>query len=104
VTDDEGRVARDTCEVRVRDEDDDDDRDVDVTTVTRPYVPPTIGSVYLNQVPYTGPEDVAKGIAFVAILLAWSVAGAMVLRKKKAKGDVANRVAAFKEANKLAKA
>jgi hypothetical protein len=104
VTDDEGRVARDTCEVRVRDEDDDDDRDVDVTTVTKPYIPPTIGSVYLNQVPYTGPEDVAKGIAFVALLLAWSVAGAMILRKKKAKAEVANRVAAFKEANKLAKA
>ncbi len=104
VTDDDGRVARDTCTVRVRDDEDEDDRDVNITTGTIPYVPPTVGSVYLNQVPYTGPEDVAKGIAFVAILLAWSVAGAMVLRKKKAKTEVANRVAAFKEANKLAKA
>jgi hypothetical protein len=104
VTDDEGRTARDTCEVRVRDNDDDDDRDINVVTDTIPYVPPSIGSVYLNQVPYTGPEDVAKGAAFVGILLAWSVAGAMILRKKKAKAEVANRVAAFKEANKLAKA
>ncbi len=104
VTDDEGRVARDTCTVRVRDDEDEDDRDVNITTGTIPYVPPTVGSVYLNQVPYTGPEDVAKGIAFVAVLLAWSAAGAMVLRNKKGKSEVANRIANFKEANKLAKA
>ena len=104
VTDDEGRVARDTCEVRVRDDDDDDDRDVNVTTGTITHNPPTVGSVYLNQVPYTGPEDVAKGAAFVGILLTWSIAGAMILKKRKTKAEVSNRIAAFKEANRAAQA
>lgn len=105
VTDDEGRVARDTCEVKVRDDDDDDDRDINVITDTIPHDTfSSVGSVYLNQVPYTGPEDWAKGAAFVGILLAWSAAGAMILKKRKAKAEVSDRIAAFKEANRTAKA
>ncbi len=103
VTDDEGRTARDTCEIRVNEEDEDDDRDVNVSTGT--YTSggnPTVGSVYLNQVPYTGPEEVAKGVAFATILLAWSIATAMIIRNRMNKNTISKRIANFKEANKAA--
>jgi hypothetical protein len=60
----------------------------------------SVGSVYLNQVPYTGPEDVAKGVAFVVAILAWSIAGALIIRNKMNKKVISNNVLAFKEANK----
>ncbi|MEN9921238.1 MAG: hypothetical protein RLZZ517_216 [Candidatus Parcubacteria bacterium] len=105
VRDDEGRVARDTCPiVRVdNDDNDDNDRDVNVTTGNLSSGNGTysgVSSVYLNQIPYTGPEDVAKGIAFVVGILAWSIAAALIIRNRMNKHAVSNRIAAFKEANK----
>jgi len=106
VTDDDGRTARDTCTVRVEeededDDDDDDDRDINVTTDRSDFGNlASIGSVYLNQVPYTGPEDAAKGIAFGVGILAWSIAGALIIRKKMNKNSVSSRIEAFKNANR----
>ncbi len=106
VIDDEGRVARDTCTVRVKDEDEDNDNDRDINVVARTNPSnndgnfASVDSVYLNQVPYTGPEDVAKGIAFAVGILAWSIGGALIIRNKMDKKAVSNRIEAFKSANK----
>jgi hypothetical protein len=107
VRDDEGKVARDTCPIiRVDDENndrDDDDRDVNVYTGTLSSGRGNlagVSSVYLNQIPYTGPEDVAKGIAFVVGILVWSIIAALIIRNRMNKKAVSNRIAAFKEANK----
>ncbi len=104
VTDDEVNVSRDTCSVvKVGNS---DDRDINVSSGTLSsgtgnYA--SIDSVYLNQVPYTGPEDTAKGIAFGVGILAWSIAGALIIRNKMNKKLISSRVSAFKESNKLTK-
>ena len=109
VRDDEGRTARDTCSIiRVdeeddRDNDDDDDRDINVSSGILSGGSGTfagVSSVYLNQVPYTGPEDVAKGIAFAVGILVWSIAGALIIRKKMGKRVISSKIQAFKDANK----
>jgi PKD repeat protein len=102
VTDDDGNVSRDTCS-RVKVESDEDDRDVDVTTTDTTDNEgdlASVDSVYLNQVPYTGPEDVAKGIAFAVGILAWSIGGALMIRNKMQKKVISNRIEAFKNANR----
>ena len=112
VRDDRGRTARDTCSVIRVDEEDEDrdrdnDRDINVSSgVLSSGGGPTgtlagVSSVYLNQIPYTGPEDVAKVIAFITAILVWSIAGALIIKNRMNKKAISNRVAAFKEANKV---
>ncbi len=56
-------------------------------------------SVYLNQVPYTGPEEVAKIIGFISLVVIWSAVVAFYFMKRRQKNAVSNRIEAFKRAN-----
>ena len=57
-------------------------------------------SVYLDQVPYTGTEDVLKVAGFISLILIWSAAVAAYFLKDYKKKRVSNKIQAFKEANK----
>jgi hypothetical protein len=105
VRDDRGRVARDTCSVIKVDDEEDEDRDINVsgTLSSSDGTYSGVSSVYLNQVPYTGPEDIAKGIAFVVGILVWSIIAALIIRNRMDKKAISNKIAAFKEANKAAR-
>jgi hypothetical protein len=59
-----------------------------------------LSSVYLNQVPYTGPEDTMKIIGFVSLLTTWSGAIAFYFMKVMQKKNMSNNILAFKLANK----
>ena len=105
------RASDDCASVRVRDEDDeddddDDDRRVTVTTGTNLNTPngnlAGLESVFLSQVPYTGPGDVAKALGVVALVAVWSTAIALYLKKQRAVKSVSNKIANFKEQNKNA--
>lgn len=109
VEDDNGDTDTANCpDVKVEDEDDNDDndRDINVTTSTNLNTPTgnlaSINSVFLSQIPYTGPGDVAKGLGIVAVVAVWSAVVAMNFRKKRALKTVSNKIADFKEKNKLA--
>jgi PKD repeat protein len=102
VTDSDGNVSRDTCST-VRVSSTNNDRNIDVTTTDTTDNSgnlASVDSVYLNQVPYTGPEDVAKGIAFAVGIIVWSIGGALIIRNKMNKKVVSNRIEAFKNANR----
>ena len=60
----------------------------------------SLSSVYLNQVPYTGPEDTAKVAGFIALLIVWSSFIAYYVLRKRKKAVASRKVAAFKEANR----
>jgi len=60
----------------------------------------SVSSVFLNQVPYTGPADTFKLIGFISLVLLWSFAGAFMIRKKIKTSTASKRIAEFKEANK----
>jgi hypothetical protein len=102
VEDDDGRKRSDDCTVRVSDDDDDDG-----IFVNRVFDYPTgnfssVDSVFLNQVPYTGPAETFKLVGFIGLVLLWSFAGAFMIRKKMNKVQTSNKVKAFKEANRNA--
>jgi hypothetical protein len=102
VEDDDGNEDSDTCTIRVRDEDDDDE---DINVFTNTNDTPTgdlagLSSVYLNQVPYTGPEDTLKILGFISLILIWSGAIAYYLLKDRKKKKVSTNIQAFKEANR----
>ena len=101
VEDRDGNRDSDTCTVRVRD---DRQSNINVISSTTP-TPPSgdlagLSSVYLNQVPYTGPEDVLKVVGFIALVLIWSSAIAYYFMKDRKKKVVSNKIEAFKEANR----
>ncbi len=110
VRDSKGNRASDECSIVVVDredeDDDDDDRRVTVTTNTGLGTPTgnlaSLESVFLSQVPYTGPGDVAKVLGVVALIAIWSTAIAMYLKKQRAVKSVSNKIADFKEQNKNA--
>lgn len=56
-------------------------------------------SIYLNQVPYTGPEDTAKIIGFISLVIVWSGMVAYYFVKRRQKRAVSNRIEAFKKMN-----
>ncbi len=93
VEDDNGDEESDTCVVRVSDED--DDRVISRTDGDLAG----LSSVYLSQVPYTGPEDVAKVFGFIALIAVWSSMIAYYLLQNRTRSIVGSRIAAFKEAN-----
>jgi plastocyanin len=108
VRDSSGQIARENCSsIRVRE----DSRNTNINSSilasgSNTYNNPpsgnlaSVNSVYLNQVPYTGPEDIAKAIAFIVGILLWSIIGALVIKNRMNKKAISNRIAAFKEANK----
>ncbi len=96
-----GNRGSDTCTVRVIGGT--YARDINVYSGTN--VPPTgeyagLSSVYLNQVPYTGAEDVAKVAGFISFVLIWSAAIAYYFMKDKKKKDISKKISDFKELNK----
>jgi plastocyanin len=109
VRDDAGNRETERCDVvRVDRDDDYDDDYYNVITTSTPINPGTgnlasVNSVYLSQLPYTGPEDIAKVIGYISLLLLISsIIGYSLLNNRKRK-EVSNRIKAFKEANKLNK-
>ncbi|MBP6975106.1 MAG: hypothetical protein KBB54_04225, partial [Candidatus Pacebacteria bacterium] len=111
VRDANGDRASDDCAVvRVGDDededDDDDDRRVTVTTGSNLNTPngnlAGLESVFLSQVPYTGPTDVINILGILAVIAVWSTAVAMYFKKQRALNSVSNKIANFKEKNKSA--
>jgi LPXTG-motif cell wall-anchored protein len=79
-----------------------------ITTTTQTPLPPTgnlasVNSVLLSQLPYTGPEDTAKVLGYIALLLLLSSIFGYSLLKNKNKKTISDKVKAFKENNKLNK-
>jgi len=104
--DDEGRMV-----VRVTVEDDDGNEDSDTCPTVRVddekiiYTTgggSSVSSVFLSQVPYTGPGDVLKGIGFTLLLLVWSVLSVHLYRQKRSKKVQSEKIEAFRIANKKA--
>ncbi len=93
VEDDDGNEESDTCIVRVSDEDD------DRTIATTDGDLAGLSSVYLSQVPYTGPEDAAKVFGFIALIAVWSSMIAYYLLKNRTRSIVKSKIDAFKAAN-----
>ena len=56
-------------------------------------------SIYLNQVPYTGPEETAKVVGFISLVIVWSGLVAYYFVKRRQKSVVSNRIEAFKKMN-----
>jgi hypothetical protein len=100
VEDDDGNRESDDCPVIVVD-DDDDNRDINVITNTTPTGTLSgIDSVFLSQVPYTGPaEDLAKVLSFTFLLLIWSAIITTVFYKRRIKSLQSQRIEQFKQAN-----
>ncbi len=101
VRDDDGNRRTDDCSTIVV-----DDNDGTFVSNTRVFDYPTgnyssVESVFLNQVPYTGPAETFKLIGFIGLVLAWSFAGAFMIRKKMNKVVASKRISEFKEANKV---
>ena len=97
VEDDNGDEESDTCTVRVSD--DSDNRTTAVVNNTTDGELASLSSVYLNQVPYTGPEETAKLIGFISLVVLWSAVIAYYALRNKNKGQISNRIKAFKQAN-----
>jgi hypothetical protein len=105
VEDDDGRVRRDDCRTIIVDDDRDRDDDVNVVSTggfssnTGNFA--SVDSVFLNQIPYTGPGDWAKGAGFVGLVLLWSAAVGYAIRKKSKKNTKSKEIEKFKELNKV---
>ena len=102
VTDRNGNRDSDTCVLRV--DGDDDDTNVNISS-TPNLAPPTgtpasLSSVYLSQVPYTGPEDVLMVSLWGIVLALLSFVGVREYKKSAYKKMKKNRINAFKEENK----
>ena len=92
VEDDDGNEDSDTCPtVRV-----DDDKIIYSTGGSN------VSSVFLSQVPYTGPAEVLKGIGFTLLLLIWSVLSVHLYRQKRSKKVQSEKIEAFRALNKKA--
>lgn len=103
VRDNDGRVRTDDCPVIIVDDEDNNTQVItsgNLSNNTGNFA--SVDSVYLNQVPYTGPEDVAKAIGFFSLILFWSLAGAVLVRTNMKKKAKSKEILAFKEANKNA--
>jgi hypothetical protein len=118
VRDDDGNRATDNCPiVRVSDDndnddddDDDDNRNVNVITRTNNTLGNTptgnltnLSSVYLSQVPYTGPAEVLAALGVLGFIAIWSTGAALYFKRRRALKATSNKIAAFKEANKIAR-
>ena len=101
VEDRNGNMASDTCTIIVRDDVSPNINVISTTTTTPPDGDLAgLTSVYLNQVPYTGSENVLKVAGFISLILVWSSAVAFYLLNDRKKKIVSNKILAFKEANR----
>ena len=107
VRDDDGNVERDVCRT-IRVDEEDRDRDINVITTTGRDLDTPDGdlaglqSVYLNQVPYTGPvEDAWKALLFTITLLAISSIAGYAYYRKRQKLSFSDHIQNFKERNRL---
>jgi LPXTG-motif cell wall-anchored protein len=103
VEDDDGNRESDTCEVEV----DNDTRGTNSSS-SRSYsnrndspngTLASIDSVYLSQIPYTGPEETAALVAAGLAVIGLGFGAAISLKKRAMRKQTADRVAAFKAAN-----
>lgn len=98
VRDDDGNRDSDTCPiVRVRD-DDDDNNGINVISNNSGTLA-GLSSVYLNQVPYTGTENIWKVILFISITLLFAAIVAMQFLKRYKKDLRSININAFKKSN-----
>ena len=95
VEDDNGNEESDTCTVRVSDE----NRAATTVRENTDGELASLSSVYLNQVPYTGPEETAKLIGFISLVVLWSAVIAYYALRNKNKGQISARINSFKQAN-----
>lgn len=63
----------------------------------------SLSSVFLSQVPYTGPEDVLMILGIIALVLVWSIGVGTWLRKQRFIKSASRKIEDFKEKNRLAK-
>jgi len=106
---------RGTYRLRVEVEDDDGDRDADSCTirvgdnynryrninVMSDSNLASLESVYLSQVPYTGPKDnIWEITGFLSLLILWSVVLSLILYKRHRKNLKSLSISQFKENNK----
>jgi hypothetical protein len=101
VEDDNGNVERDTCRIiRVND---DNDNDINIISTTDGDLA-GLQSVFLNQVPYTGPvEDAWKVISFIiTLILLSSIVGYSYYRRNQ-KLAFSESIQSFKKQNRISK-
>jgi hypothetical protein len=114
VRDDDGNRATDSCPiVRVSDDNDNDDDNDNINVITRTNNntlgnTPTgnltnLNSVFLSQVPYTGPAEVLTALGVLGFIAIWSTGAALYFKRRRALKATSNKIAAFKEANKVAR-
>ena len=103
VEDDDGNRESDTCEVEVdNDRDNDNDRNVRLFNGRDDGPSGTLASVdsvYLSQIPYTGPEETAALVAAGLAVIGLGFGAAVSLKKRSMRQETAGRIAAFKAAN-----
>jgi len=98
VEDDDGRTRRDTCRVIVVR---DNDRNITVTNSTPTGTLAGLDSVYLSQIPYTGPlQDNWKVLGFISLLALWSMLIGMFFYKRHQKAQRSLAIQRFKESNR----
>lgn len=107
VKDRNGNTDTANCpDVRVEDEDEDNDDKITVTANTNLNRPTgnlaSLDSVFLSQIPYTGPGDVAKVLGVIAIVGLWSAIIALHFRKNRVLKTKSNKIQEFKNQNKVA--
>jgi hypothetical protein len=103
VTDRDGNRRTDTCSV-IRVDDNNNDREVRVITNNPPSGQLAgLSSVFLSQVPYTGPEDIIKVTGFISLILIWSAIIGFIFLKNRQKKLISRKIASFKEMNRLNK-
>jgi hypothetical protein len=60
----------------------------------------SLDTVFLSQVPYTGPEDIARIAGVLAFIAIWSTGAALYFRKRRALQATSLKIEAFKATNK----
>jgi len=118
VRDDDGNRETDSCPiVRVSDDrgsNNNNDRNINVISRTTSSGSNNLGtptgnlasvnSVFLSQVPYTGPQDVLKALGVLGFIAIWSTGAAIYFKRRRQHSAVSAKIAAFKEANKASRA
>ena len=93
----------DCPDVRVTDNDD-DNNNITVTTSTNLNRTngnlASLDSIFLSQVPYTGPGDILKVLGILAVIGVWSAVVAVWFRGKRTAKSTTSKINAFKEQNK----
>lgn len=101
VEDDNGDVATDDCPDIIV-----DDGGNNIIINNTPNPPSgnlaSLNSVFLSQVPYTGPKETLTVIGYIVAMFVWSVTIVFFIAKRKGKSLVSDRISQFKNKNKVA--